>query len=76
MHLMEAGGLRSIEMVRRYYSANDEEVLAAYHRGTGVIGGRIHGSRRGLLWATVGWATSLNRTLELGIMANGCSKLR
>ena len=28
MHLMEAGGWSSIEMVRRYYSANDEEVLA------------------------------------------------
>jgi len=29
MHLMEAGGWSSIDMVRRYYTANDEEVLAA-----------------------------------------------
>ena len=29
MHLMEVGGWSSIEMVRRYYTANDEEVLSA-----------------------------------------------
>jgi hypothetical protein len=26
---MEVGGWTSIDMVRRYYSANDEEILAA-----------------------------------------------
>ena len=29
LHLMEAGGWSSVEMVRRYYSANDDEVLSA-----------------------------------------------
>lgn len=29
IHLMEAGGWSSIDMVRRYYSANDQEVLTA-----------------------------------------------
>jgi integrase len=29
IHLMEAGGWSSIDMVRRYYSANDQEVLSA-----------------------------------------------
>ena len=29
IHLMAAGGWSSVEMVRRYYTANDEEVLAA-----------------------------------------------
>ena len=29
MHIMEVGGWTSIDMVRRYYSANDEEILAA-----------------------------------------------
>ena len=29
LHMMVVGGWSSIEMVRRYYSANDEEVLAA-----------------------------------------------
>jgi integrase len=29
IHLMEVGGWSSTEMVRRYYSPNDDEILAA-----------------------------------------------
>ncbi len=29
IHLMEVGGWSSIEMVRRYYTPNDDEILAA-----------------------------------------------